>query len=91
MLTEETIIGDPTPLDPCWHLKKRYNTRFSSMYQPTNDFPYFVKIFRGIARYDYEICLDNINLEVSVKNVIVIVISTYKFVSIYSVPYSATN
>lgn len=64
MLIEETIVGDPTPLDPMWYIKKRYSARFPSPDQNLSVYPAFVKIQRGIARYRNEICLDNINLEV---------------------------
>lgn len=66
MLIEETIIGDPTPLDPMWYVKKRYSARFPSPEISLRNYPSFVKILRGIARYKNEICLDNINLEVRI-------------------------
>lgn len=65
MLIEETVVGDPLPLNPNFDTRKSSQIRPSaeeSLYELTD----FIKISRGIARYENEICLENINLEVRI-------------------------
>lgn len=67
MLTDETTVGDGTILDPLSIVKKREKTtKIPPVVREQDfvDFPFYVNIIRGIARYGNTICLDNINLQV---------------------------
>ncbi|XP_074027104.1 probable multidrug resistance-associated protein lethal(2)03659 isoform X2 [Leptinotarsa decemlineata] len=62
MLTEETSIGDPTPLDPLWQNKpKKVGLRRTSSNTEVN-LP-FIELSHGMAKYGEDVCLEDINLE----------------------------
>ncbi|CAH1995818.1 unnamed protein product [Acanthoscelides obtectus] len=63
MLTEETDIGDPTPLDVNWLQKPdRYPMKINRPLTP-GELPSVI-IKHAIAKYGSDMCLHNINLEV---------------------------
>lgn len=63
MLTRETNIGDPTPLDPLWEKKPVKDLTI----KPRTVLPLYenprVVIIHGIAKYGENVCLEDINLE----------------------------
>lgn len=65
MLIDETLVGDPTSMDPDYAGKKVERPKAVSEDITNYDFPQYIKISRGIAKYGSDICLENINLEVS--------------------------
>lgn len=65
MVIDETSVGDPTPMDPDYAGKKVERPRTVSEDMTSYGFPQYIKISRGIAKYGTDICLENINLEVS--------------------------
>lgn len=67
MVIEETSVGDPTPMDPDFTGKKVERPKAVSEDMSIYGFPQYIKISRGIAKYGSDICLENINLEVSLS------------------------
>ncbi|KAJ8980285.1 hypothetical protein NQ317_005204 [Molorchus minor] len=65
MLTEEAIVGDPTPLDPNLKFRLRILLGFEKPNQPLkSNETAIIKIVHGMAIYEDSICLEDINLEV---------------------------
>ncbi|KAJ8960745.1 hypothetical protein NQ318_020038 [Aromia moschata] len=63
MMTEETVIGDPTPLDPSTKYKLRIVLDSERRPLKPNDTAH-IGIVHGMAIYADEICLEDVNLEV---------------------------
>lgn len=72
MLTEETEVGDPTPIDPNWQLRPhRYNRQLEALRAAKSidvDEVKFVVIRNVSAKYGDEICLRNINLSLKASS-----------------------
>lgn len=75
MLTEETDVGDPTPIDPLWRVKPDLGK-----YKISRDFfperalmPKGINIVEASAKYGDVICLDNINLQVQPGKLTVVI------------------
>lgn len=68
MLTEESSVGDPTPLNPYWH-DKRFKKNRTLPHIATSEISLDDEVWKYVsldhvsAKYGDEVCLSNINLE----------------------------
>ncbi|XP_057667980.1 probable multidrug resistance-associated protein lethal(2)03659 isoform X2 [Diorhabda carinulata] len=71
MVTEETTIGDPSPLDENWQKKLRHlkDRKFNNFYGRQAS----VHVSHGIAKYGDVVCLDDINFRLTAGTLFAIV------------------
>lgn len=63
MLIDETITGDPTPLNPYWRIKPIKDLAFKPMsLLPSYENPKVI-VVHGIVKYGDDMCLEDINME----------------------------
>lgn len=75
LLTEETDVGDPTPIDPNWRIKpnRRRYKKERDMAPERLLQPRGIWIENAWARYGNEVCLEDITLDVVPGNLTVVI------------------
>ncbi|CAG9830782.1 unnamed protein product [Diabrotica balteata] len=79
MATEETTVGDPSPIDKHWQSKLNLHTTKHQVRKiffdtdPTKEAQNAIHIIHGIAKYGENVCLDDINIDIPSGQLVAVV------------------